>query len=162
MIDPRTARAEPRPATALPGIGVLVRNVDVVGFIREVVVDDFLGGVALPQLQKEAGTNFGRGIEAFSRFSALIGKGLPSPFVVTENTLSAELAKRNNLSIRGAHALLINFLLKDSRGLVGKVAIELLKNEAREATLAELMEMRSLVPARHRKLIDKEINRRKR
>lgn len=66
-------------------------------------------------------------IPAFTRIAALIGKALPEPFTVRESTLSAELAKREDTNLLGAHLLLMRPLFRDSKTrVIGRIATDLL------------------------------------
>jgi len=87
----------------------------------------------------------GKAIVTFSQFAAGLGKLFPGGFRVTENTLSEELAAREGITIKGAHALLLRKFV-NNRSVIGRVARQILLFDLKGANETELSEAQRIIP----------------
>ena len=115
----------------------------VAGFLKEYVRDPFIAGIA-DQIDN-AGYLPARALTLFTVMSAAIGKQLPGGFRVERETLSAEVAARNNLTVTGAHALMLRGLI-NNRGIAGSLARRILDADLGDATEFDLIDVRRVLP----------------
>jgi len=113
-------------------------------FLRALVLDPFVELIVIPQIEAARALP-GDSVTIFSKFAALIGKQLPGGFNVERETLSAELAARENLTLRGAHALMLRNAVND-RGIIGRIARSILREDLKFATEFDLIDVRRVLP----------------
>lgn len=87
----------------------------------------------------------GKTVLEFSKFAAQIGSLFPGGFEITEPTLSQELAKREGLTLKGAHALMLRRFI-NNRSVIGRIARQILSFDLRDANEQELSEARRIIP----------------
>jgi len=119
-----------------------------VEFIKDLATDPIVQtelAKALRDTRKVGGNVFGAAVLAFSSFAARIGQGLPGGFRVEADTLSQEVANRENLTVRGAHALMLRREV-NSRGLNGLLARAIVRTDARGGDLQDLQDIVGVLP----------------
>lgn len=120
----------------------------VIEFIKDLANDPLIQDElknALRDTAKVGGNLFGAAILAFSSYAATIGQGLPGGFKVEASTLSQEVANRENLSVKGAHALMLRREV-NSRGLNGILARAIIRADSKSANLQELQDIVGALP----------------
>lgn len=141
----------------------MVAREDILGTLQTFLLDPFVDLIIRPNVEALVDTP-GAAIQTFSALSAEIGKRLPGGFRVERDTLSAELAARENLTIKGAHALMVRNLL-NRRGVLGQLARNIIRGDLRDANELDLLDVRRVTPpGKFRKEISRrlrEIQRRK-
>jgi len=131
----------PRVRSGLEG---LIDDLNVDKFLRALAGETFR--VASQQGRKGAAQALESSVMLFSRFSAKIGSTLPGELRVTEDTLSQELAEREGITVRAAHALMLRKFV-NNRGLLGRIAREVLNTDFQDATEQDLADIRRVLPA---------------
>jgi len=120
----------------------------VIPFLKELIADPLVETVlpqAIQDVSRLSGRVFGGTILAVSSLAARIGQLLPGSLKVTESTLSAEVARRNNLTIRGAHALMLREDVNSS-GVNGLLARAIINIDMRGADRNDLMDVVRVLP----------------
>jgi len=120
----------------------------VLEFLKEMVVDPFVADVlpaAVQDTSRLAGNVFGATILAFSSLAAGIGALLPGALRVEAPTLSEAVARRNNLTTRGAHALMLRGDV-NSRGINGILARRIIDIDMRGHTRFDLDDVIRVLP----------------
>lgn len=126
---------EPIPQTVIP-------------FLKDLIADPLVETLlpqAVEDVQRLAGRVFGGTILTFSTLAARIGQLLPGGLNVTESTLSAEVARRNNVTVRGAHALMLREDV-NSRGVNGLLARAIINIDMRGADRNDLFDVIRVLP----------------
>jgi len=141
----------------------MVAREEILGPLRTFLLDPFVDVIIRPNVEALVQTP-GAVLVTFSALSAEIGKRLPGGFRVERDTLSEEVAARENLTIKGAHALMLRNLL-NRRGLLGQLARNIIRSDLQDANELDLLDVRRVTPAgKFRKEISarlREIQRRK-
>jgi len=113
-------------------------------FLREFVLDPFIDIVVLPRIA-EVRASPATTLTLFTKFAAAIGKQLPGGFRVERDTLSEELAARENLTVKGAHALMLRNLV-NNKTVLGRIARSIIDEDLRDATEFDLIDVRRVLP----------------
>jgi len=122
----------------------MVERKQVLSTLQLFLLDPFVDLIIRPNVEALVDTP-GAVIKTFSSLSAEIGKRLPGGFRIERDTLSEELAARENLTIKGAHALMLRNLL-NRRGVLGQLARNIIRTDLQDANELDLLDVRRVTP----------------